>query len=288
LLTEAFAFHDRRTEDTDKETPSSGQAGTTAIDTATNMRKDEDFDQRLKPRGSLFVELYNPWSGAYAPRNSECYRDVGMDPQPNTNQDFKDGVVLAKVSDDDGTADRHGVWRLLIVKEPNTAVTPPAIGRDPDDPVASNRPTAYVERSVYFCFSQNVPGDPNHGVAYCPGGNMSLASVLLPGRYAVVGGYHRSDGQFPTKKYFTTIGRHNNVTKYPGTVTDLMLTSTRRIEFNPRPQEYPLVTNQVSILNNESITPTPPATGDIQPAVAVVIDALSSSASNDVVNLNVS
>ena len=52
LITETLAFHDRRTEDLDVD------GGTVADD------KDDsnDFDQRMQPQGSLFVELYNPWT----------------------------------------------------------------------------------------------------------------------------------------------------------------------------------------------------------------------------------
>ena len=51
LITETLAFHDRRTEDLDD---GGGTAG--SGDTGGN------FDQRVRPEGSLFVELYNPWS----------------------------------------------------------------------------------------------------------------------------------------------------------------------------------------------------------------------------------
>ncbi len=59
LISETLAFHDRRTEDlesdlTQKLMRNEGKAGVDG-DIA-------DMDQRLRPRGSVFVELLNPWS----------------------------------------------------------------------------------------------------------------------------------------------------------------------------------------------------------------------------------
>ena len=56
LITETLAFHDRRTEDLDNDD------GPMPGNTTTSTSKDEDFDQRLRPQGSFFVELYNPWN----------------------------------------------------------------------------------------------------------------------------------------------------------------------------------------------------------------------------------
>jgi hypothetical protein len=53
LITEVHAWHDRRTEDLDAP---SGKVANSA---------DADFDQRRRPRGAFFVELFSPW-GAQA------------------------------------------------------------------------------------------------------------------------------------------------------------------------------------------------------------------------------
>ena len=73
LITETLAFHDRRTEDLD---PPDGM-------TTDASNPDSDFDQRLRPRGSLFVELYNPWNrlearaGGTALYRPQCVRNTG-------------------------------------------------------------------------------------------------------------------------------------------------------------------------------------------------------------------
>ena len=56
LITEAVAFHDQRTEDLN---PPNG--------TTDDDPKDTHFDQRLRPRGSFFVEVYNPSGGDERP-----------------------------------------------------------------------------------------------------------------------------------------------------------------------------------------------------------------------------
>ena len=61
LLTETFASHDRRTEDLDNETPS-GAAGDVAAMTTDPTDPDMDFDSRMIPQTSVYLELYNPWT----------------------------------------------------------------------------------------------------------------------------------------------------------------------------------------------------------------------------------
>ena len=57
LISETLAFHDRRTEDLP--TDSSGIPGHT---TTAPINPDPNFDTHFRPEGSLFVELYNPWT----------------------------------------------------------------------------------------------------------------------------------------------------------------------------------------------------------------------------------
>lgn len=283
LISETLAFHDRRTEDTDQEqtpVPGGSEKGKTTDMDTNNQPKDSDFDQRLQPRGAFFVELYNPWSSSAAARNIECYQDA----QQNTTNNHEFGVVLSKVTptpvDNPTDTTQHGVWRLLIVKVGiDSDTNNPIITQDPDDPVPANRPTA--ERSVYFCWSQNVPSDPQHGEAFCVGANMSLPfSPLWPGRYAVVGGYSRTDGSGAAKRYSTLIGRHKDVVKYPTAVTDLKQADSRRIEMGVYPNEMPPITtaapitSQIEVKNNENIIPLPPAAADKLAPVAILIDSV--------------
>jgi len=287
LMTETLAFHDRRTEDTDQEhtpVPGGSEKGKTTDMDSNNQPKDSDFDQRLQPRGAFFVELYNPWSSSAAARNSECYQDG----QQNTVNNLENGVVLSKITpvpvDDPAETTQHGVWRLLVVRnDPNPMPVPvvPIIDSDPDDPDPTRRPTSYIDRSVYFCWSQNVPNDPLHGEAYCVGANMSLPfSPLWPGRYAVVGGYSRTDGAGAAKRYSTLIGRHKDVVKYPTAVTDMKQADTRRIEMGLYPNEMPPITtaapitSQVEVKNNENIIPPPPAAADKLAPIAILIDSV--------------
>ena len=72
LITETLAFHDRRTEDLNNEIfdknkrgprrPDNGPARRRGRRTDTGKKKDPGFNRRFRPQGSLFVELYNPWT----------------------------------------------------------------------------------------------------------------------------------------------------------------------------------------------------------------------------------
>ena len=55
LITETLATHDRRTEDLASDFTKQQLE-------ANNPQKDDDLDQRLRPKGSAFVEIYNPWA----------------------------------------------------------------------------------------------------------------------------------------------------------------------------------------------------------------------------------
>jgi hypothetical protein len=148
LITETLAFHDRRTEDL--ESP----GGTT-----TDAEKpDPDCDQRYRPEGSLFIELYNPWSPAEP--SSDLHVSVGSG---------RWGVQLDKA-----TANGSPIWRLAIVDGSQS-------GLDPDDPVFANQPL--IERSVYFTNPPPSPVLGDHAIFYT---TVSPAPILS-GRYAVIG-----------------------------------------------------------------------------------------------------
>ncbi len=80
LITEAAAFHDRGTDDTN-------QAG--ATDTFINdmPSNDSDYDQVRRPRGSLIVEMFNPTSSTNAPQRDLQYDQslIATTGQPWTN-----------------------------------------------------------------------------------------------------------------------------------------------------------------------------------------------------------
>ncbi len=77
LLTETFATHEFRTEDTSEGGMLLPGDGLTPYGLMTD---DDDLDQRRKPQGSLFLELYNPWHdreynlSALAPASTDGYR----------------------------------------------------------------------------------------------------------------------------------------------------------------------------------------------------------------------
>ncbi len=126
-----MAFHDTRQENLGSNTDytqKQGQGG-----------NDDDYDQRLRPRGSLYVELYNPWS-ADGQRPTELYRyrnqvPFAIDQQGDTSNpdnstaerfdgpvEAYEGVLLDRLSDGiyiDRVArrQRSPVWRMAVVEE---------------------------------------------------------------------------------------------------------------------------------------------------------------------------
>jgi len=221
LISETLAFHDRRTEDLSNfgyaKPPTPGDPK--EEQTGDNIK---DLDQRYRPEGSLFVELYNPWT-ATEPRPAEFYDTV------------TGGVDLARV-----TPDRHAVqspvWRLKIV----VPATNPEDEPDPDD--------AAAERTVYFCDQGmmdtntkiHLPGDAN--IEYRPSSAAKIGGKILPGRYAVIGpGMHPDCGGSTT----TYIGFRNGFGSGDN--------DTRRIVLDPGGSP------QVQVLNDTgTIIPTAP------------------------------
>jgi len=228
LITETLAFHDRRTEDT-AEDP-------TGKDTQDPNDPDDDFDQKRKPQGSLFVELFNPWS-AREPRTGDLYTG------PN------DGVDLTRLS----AAGNSPVWRLIIVDASEAA-------KDPDAPNPSNRPN--IERAVYFCGQQgvNLPNDSTHN--YRPTESYAgKVAPVLPGRYVVIGPGEPEDGG-PAATY---IGYKLNATQGDN--------QTRRIVLNPNSDPS---LNQIQIFNVGTPPQDDLAGlvgSSIQPATAIVVNS---------------
>lgn len=164
LVTETLAFHDRRTEDTDADS-----SGKTITDPSN---PDDDFDQKFRPQGSLFVEMFNPWTREEAPPG-EFYRNGGVD--------------LTAV-----TRDGSPIWRLVVVDAcPTSGMTDTDgdgtadtyVEVDPSDPAQSGK----ILRSVYFVDSSvTVPVDG--AVQFRPSDTMhGRIAPVLPGRYAVIG-----------------------------------------------------------------------------------------------------
>ena len=189
LITETLAFHDRRTEDTSNEVidPANRQYGAPATRNKPAKttdpdpkQKDPNFDQHYRPQGSLFVELYNPWT-AFESQPADLLLDA------TGKRMGVNGVNLSQVT----PGNVHSpVWRLIIV---DPTKNPQINGelRDPDDPVPANRPT--IERAVYFVPSASIttPSDvtnvPNGRCFFASAPNSPKPPVVLPGGYAVIG-----------------------------------------------------------------------------------------------------
>jgi hypothetical protein len=184
LITETLAMHDRRCTEGPLTDP-----------------PNYDLDQRLKPRGSLFVELYNPWSHD-GQKPAELYdRIADVDPTTSGDQPSEEGVMLNKLSDVGVDPDGAGplltkyspVWRLMVFRDPISGVlTSQATGllqTDPDGYLPTGMDIG-GERWIYFTSGgdtdrsndddlfkdiQNVPG-----VGTVPTANNVNLSVWVP------------------------------------------------------------------------------------------------------------
>ncbi|MBN1591201.1 MAG: hypothetical protein JW888_16935 [Pirellulales bacterium] len=214
LISETLAFHDRRTEDLATEV-AAGSGNASKV--GPNTSDDKDFDQRRRPQGSLFVELYNPWTNT-EPKPGELYSSL----------DVTGGVDLGKLEPVHGTP----VWRLAIVSE---VVNPGDVVKDPDAPVATDRPT--IERAAYFVTrdGSNVPTDTQGGtikIKYYRRNTESPMAPIRPGRYVVIG----PDDQINDGKSVTCIGNCPQGA------------NTRRIELHP--SANPNTADQVKVYAN--------------------------------------
>jgi hypothetical protein len=244
LITETLAFHDRRTED--ESTGPSEEYTANHIPPGT----DDDFDQRVRPEGSLFVELYNPWTDNES-LPGELYRTIGV----HTGIDLRAKDVVGADSP---------VWRLIIVEKAH-----------PEDPDAPNLPGAWeIERSIYFVepgpvFAAAVTDD---GERYYPdSANLPDISLLKPGRYAVVGpGYGNGSRNGSPGEYETYVGFLGDPLApaqilAPESYND---TATRRIVLTPsaNPDTKQVAVHGDGLLANDDLAL------DIQLPIAVVIN----------------
>lgn len=221
LITEGIVFHDRASEDL-------------AVDglTTDGMNPDEDYDGRLVPRTSGFIELYHPWT-----------QDVNHQRLPAelaANLASPVGVDLGKQ-----TPGNYPVWRI-------------GVKRSPMDP-------AFL-RSIYFAdLTANAPTAPitdQGAVAF----HTTIGSgVLPPGSHAVIGSSGTSTtGSGASTGYRTTLGRRQTATD---AVLDLDI--TRSITLIPNaanPTTGEVVTYEPEITGGAGEVTT------TVNAVAVVID----------------
>jgi hypothetical protein len=159
LITETLALHDRRCTD------ERGDSNLSIFDSPSpETPPDYDLDQRLKPRGSLFVELYNPWSDD-GKKPAELYGQVDIDPNTAGVQPSAPGVLLNRLSNayvPASVADFNKyspVWRMAVLQDPMSGrLVNPALQLLQIDPdgfgVDMDRAS---ERMIYF----TTGGDTN-------------------------------------------------------------------------------------------------------------------------------
>ncbi len=247
LITETLATHDLRTEDLMDEEPNGGE--TAALVDAT-VDPDPDFDQRYRPSGSFFLELFNPH---FDYTNATNATQQGVH-KPLEIYDGNGGVALNRIS---AGGAGSPVWRVIIVQGA-------ARNENPDVPAPEHLTGAAtgageIERSIYFTDPAAGVVPTNHGVAFFPSSSNQQPS-LKPGRYAIVG----SSGVADAGNYTTYFGR--NATD-PADVAN-----TRRLVLTPNANAD---TNQLAVNNFES-APNPATVNygtDVAPVIAIPIDS---------------
>ena len=178
LITETLAFHETRAEVFANPKYDSNDA-----------TKGPQFYlmQRMRPQGSLYIELFNPWSATEAPP-AEFYYD-----RTNTTNAWQQGVVLNQTTPADSSGNCYPVWRLSIPTPPAAALPAGSPDlRDPDDP---NVPATFtIERSIYFKAptltgipKTILPNDGANAQFYPSSTATSNPPVLLHNHYALIG-----------------------------------------------------------------------------------------------------
>jgi hypothetical protein len=156
LITETACWHDRNTED-----------GSTSKKTTEPLPadQDEDYDQKRRPRGAFFFELYSPWRSQVAEYDPTGIKAVRRTVQGGTSSLLRAEPIPSELASSAETAaiapnalgrfDRgatlslsstapsgHPVWRILSLKRTDTAT--PTI-QAPETSI-----TGTMWRSFYF------------------------------------------------------------------------------------------------------------------------------------------
>ncbi|MFO0790957.1 MAG: hypothetical protein U0805_15975 [Pirellulales bacterium] len=146
LITETLAFHDRQTENLISQDANGGHGETkkrsagSTDPPGTKNYIDPDLDQGLRPKGSAYAEVYNPWP-QQAQYPAELYSRldgttnyqynpslpaVGVDLTRLSNLawDENNGGLTTAASDPTSGIRRSPVWRMIVVEEwPNAKNT---------------------------------------------------------------------------------------------------------------------------------------------------------------------
>ena len=225
LISETLGTYDTRMEDRDDD----NGVGDKMAPTGT----DPDPDQRFRPEESLFVELFNPWTGDEAPPAEFYYKynayDEDDDGTISPTGDWPavpsgegvgwgTGATGVKLNQTTPTAEKDPVWRLAIVERDEADAE-----SDPDE--------RDIERSIYFV--DPGAGITDHGTAYYPGVDVPAPAPVLPNRYVVIGSGDPGSGAAAT----TFMGFRNGQANPNG--------DTRRIILTPNSNES--TTGQVAV-----------------------------------------
>lgn len=183
LITETLAFHDRRTEDLISADPDGhGEMKHYKTDkppgtTGPGNYQDPDPDQGLRPRGSMFVEVNNPWSSA-GQHPAELYSRVDSSHIANNTNLLvpSNGVELGRLSNyatdsngnltlaDSNAANgikRSPVWRLIAVEEwPDWRNADDVDEKRTDREVLGTEPKAYSDMAGKIKSWKPIPTEP--------------------------------------------------------------------------------------------------------------------------------
>ncbi len=119
LITETLAIHDRRcTDEID-----TGTQNESILQPSSTSNPDFDLDQKLKPRGALYLEFYNPWT-ADGNKPAELFSEVAPTPGKSVVAPTRaEGVMLNRLSNfgslepSTGEYKRSPVWRVAVVRD---------------------------------------------------------------------------------------------------------------------------------------------------------------------------
>lgn len=212
LITETIAWHDRRTKDDN-------------MGGGDIAGGDGDLDQMVRPVGSFFVELYNPWSNQIDRKPRELYSDV----DPTTGNNVPLGIGLGRKVDPTEGVDSSPVWRLNVTPSgvnPDTTTDPGhrMVYFVPENDLPDGSLATLVDRNgapldfrtgiEFYCMDTATPGDPA----------ALRAGRIVPGGHAIVGSSGVLDGN-----------DHVSIVAAPGS--------------GPTPEADPPTTHQRIILN---------------------------------------
>jgi len=161
LITETIAWHDRCTDDT-----ASDSTGHAVIDKDPTVA-DNDFDQRRRPKGAFFIELYSPWGSqakhyvsgttpADVYRSGTDSQKLRGEPLPleltgsSTDRFSRNAAITLQLRHDRSISNQDSVtespiWRLVSVrgdvKTSGTTFGSDGFGVDPVRPAVSGTTT---------------------------------------------------------------------------------------------------------------------------------------------------